>query len=65
MPMMRIAFTTYFHQISTFHPFPLNLYISPYFQKITFFPNLRFLLPPYFDHDAFMHHALYILDAPG
>jgi len=23
------------------------------------------LLPPYFDHDAFTHHALHILDAPG
>jgi len=23
------------------------------------------LLPSYFDHDAFLHHALHILDAPG
>src|SRR6218665_3174234 len=29
-----------------------------------FLPNLRFLLIPYFDHDAFLHHALYVLDAP-
>jgi len=27
-------------------------------------PNLLFLIP-YFDHDAFMHHALHVLDAPG
>jgi len=27
--------------------------------------NLGFLLPTYFDHDAFMHHALHVLDAPG
>jgi len=23
-----------------------------------------FFASPYFDHDAFMHHALHILDAP-
>ena len=23
------------------------------------------LLPPYFDHDAFMHHAVHVLDTPG
>jgi len=32
---------------------------------IFFFINLLFLPPPYFDHDAFMHDALHILDAPG
>jgi len=26
---------------------------------------LGFLLPPYFDHDAFTHNALHVLDAPG
>jgi len=25
--------------------------------------KLRFLASPYFDHDAFMHHALHTLDA--
>jgi len=30
-----------------------------------FWPNLAFLVPSYFDHDAFMHHALHVLDAPG
>jgi len=30
-------------------------------------PNLRVIASPYFDHGAFMHHALYagLLDAPG
>jgi len=49
----------------------------PYFCKIDKFPyfrsiyvslltsTLRFLLSPYFDHDAFMHHALHVLNAPG
>src|SRR6218665_3624788 len=27
--------------------------------------NLRFLLPPCFDHDVFMHHVSYVLDVPG
>jgi len=25
--------------------------------------NLLFFASPYFDHDAFMHHALHVLDA--
>ena len=29
-----------------------------FFDKLTFFPS------PYFDHDAFAHHALHVLDAP-
>jgi len=24
-----------------------------------------FFLPPYFNHDAFMHHTIHVLDAPG
>jgi len=27
--------------------------------------NLRFFDSPYFDHEAFMHQALHVLDAPG
>ena len=27
-------------------------------------PHLRFFLPLYFDHDAFMHNALHVLDVP-
>jgi len=30
-----------------------------------FLPNLRFLLLPYFDHDAFVHHALHVLNSPA
>jgi len=29
-----------------------------------FFGLIYTLCFPYFDHDAFMHHALHILDAP-
>jgi len=25
--------------------------------------NLHFIAPPYFDHDAFTHHALHVLQA--
>src|SRR6218665_2465050 len=37
------------------------------FRKIhlvfTYFMYISF--PPYFDHDAFMHHPMHVLDAPG
>ena len=51
-----------------------KIYYSPYFQKFppcfriirqlfTYFMCISF--PPYFDHDAFMHHPMHALDAPG
>src|SRR6218665_408703 len=43
---------------TVFPLFPQNLYISPRFPQ-----NLRFFGSPYFDHDAFMHDALHVLDA--
>jgi len=43
--------------------FPLLFLNSPLFHKIcmvfTYF--LCFSLPPYFDHDAFMHHPMHVL----
>jgi len=40
--------------------------MSPLFpQNLCFFLNLIFFGFPYFDHDAFMHHVLHVLDAPG
>src|SRR6218665_1771993 len=52
-----IHLSTYFRKIYQFNP------IST---KFTFFGLIYvFLLPPYFDHDAFMHHALHVLDAPA
>jgi len=47
--------------------FPLLWKISPCFRKIhllfTYFMCISFL--PYFDHDAFMHHPMHVLDAPA
>ena len=47
--------------------FPLLLWISPQISSnlrvFTFF--LWFSFPPYFDHDAFMHHTMHIVDASG
>src|SRR6218665_2058365 len=40
----------------------IQLINSPYFRSIFFFSYVFSF--PYFDNDAFMHHALYILDAP-
>ena len=58
---------------STFPPVSRILLISPYFAKFapsfrkihllfTYFVCISF--PPYFDHDAFMHHPMHVLDAP-
>src|SRR6218665_1137516 len=49
-PIMRIAYSPNFSQIYKFPPL--------------FSVFLTFLASSYFDHDAFMHHALHILDAP-
>ena len=57
-----------------FPPVSRKLLFSPYFGKFppcfrkihllfTYFMCILFL--PYFDHDAFMHHPMHVLDAPG
>ena len=60
-------------QISNFPPVSRKLLFPPYFQK---FPPVFekftcflhtfcvFRFPPYFDHDAFMHQPMHVLDAP-
>src|SRR6218665_1870370 len=58
-----------------FPPVSRKLLSPPYFSK---FPSLCFRkihllftyflcisFTPYFDHDAFMHHLMHVLDAPG
>src|SRR6218665_625307 len=52
--MMHIAYSPYFRKM---YKFPPILFKFPYFYLIYFFSS------PYFDHDAFMHHALHVLDA--
>ena len=65
----------YFSCFSTFPPLFRENYYSPYFTKFppcfrqihllfTYFTCISF--PPYFDHDASMHHhPMHVLDAPG
>ena len=53
-PMMHIEFPHISAKCINFLLFSLNV----------FFPNLCFCFP-YFDHDAFMHHALEVIDAPA
>jgi len=48
--MMHIANSPYFHKIDKF---------PPIFVKFSFLLNLRVFASSYFDHDAFMHHALH------
>ena len=59
--------------ISMDSPYFAKIILSPYFSKFPLFSlNLRvftyslcFSFPLYFDHDAFMHHTLHVLDALG
>ena len=44
--------------------FPKNI-SSPYFRSNYVWLNSRFLLASYLDHDAFVHYALHVLDAPA
>ena len=37
----------------------------PVFQKFNTFLHTLRVFPPYFDHDAFMHHPMHVLDAPA
>src|SRR6218665_2338547 len=65
-------FPPYFRCFSTFPPCFAKIILSPYFYK---FPpcfrqiHLLFIyftcISPYFDHDAFMHHPMHVLDASG
>src|SRR6218665_3282879 len=50
-----------------------KIILSPYFYKFPppvldkftcFLHTLRVFCSPYFDHDAFMHHPMHVLDAP-
>jgi len=43
---------------------PLLFKIPPCFPKIQQLFTYFTCIPPYFDHDAFMHHPMHILDAP-
>ena len=54
-PSPNNAYSTYFRKIYKF----------PYFREIYVFCLIDVFAPLYFEHDAFMHHALQVLDAPG
>ena len=54
-----------------FPPVSQKLFFPPYFYKFppvlgkfTCFLHTLRVFPPYFDHDAFMHHPMHVLDAP-
>ena len=58
-PMMNIPPISTNLPLLNFPPFLQKNLISPYFRAIDVFCT------PYFDHDAFTHHALHVLDAPA
>src|SRR6218665_1440416 len=46
-----------------FPPSSLQIF-PPVLGKFTCFLHTLRVFPPYFDHDAFMHHPMHVLDAP-
>ena len=63
--MMHIEFP-YLHKICEFPPFFGKILKSPLFSfNLGFFGLIYAFYFPYFDHDAFMQHALHVLDARG
>src|SRR6218665_1321356 len=60
--MMHISYSPCFPKKIINPLFLQNLYI-PYFWKIYVFGLIYVFASPYFDHDAFMHLALHVLDA--
>ena len=70
-----LNFPPIFPVISTFPSCFAKIIIFPYFYKFhppvidkftSFFYILYvYFVPPYFDHDAFMHHPMHVLDALG
>src|SRR6218665_1364282 len=65
------AFPPIFHVLVHFPPdsrkfiiSPLTFQNSPFSKNSTAFYILYVYFPPYFDHDAFMHHPMHVLDAP-
>src|SRR6218665_941321 len=66
-PMMHTAFSPNFDKIYKCPPICAKfIHFAPISVKFTFsWFNLRLIgFLPYFDHNAFMHHALHVLDAP-
>src|SRR6218665_2280928 len=64
--MMHIAYSPYFHKVYKFRTYFCKTYtLGPFFpQNLGFLLNLRFFCyPRYFEHDAFMYHALHLLGA--
>src|SRR6218665_25601 len=65
---------TFFFAVSVHFPLCFKkIILSPYFYKFPLcftqihllFTYFTCIFPPYFYHDAFMHHPMHVLDAPG
>ena len=54
---------SYFHKIYKFLHFRKNFKFLPIFVQFTYFCLIYFYCFTLFDHDAFMHQALHVLDA--
>src|SRR6218665_2940093 len=69
----KFRISPYFPCFSTFPPVWRKLLFSPTFKNFPSFRKIHLLFtyfmyisfPSYFDHDAFMHHPMHVLDALG
>jgi len=69
----RPQISPYFPCFSTFPPVSRKLLFPPYFEKFpplyknspAFYILYVYFVSPYFDHDAFMHHPMHVLNAPA
>ena len=54
------------HKFRIYPLFSLFQYISPLFYKNSpaFYILYVYFVSPFFNHDAFMHHPMHVLDAP-
>ena len=64
--MVHIELFPLFQQTLNASPYFREIYrSSPIFVHFTCFALFTFSVSPYFDHDAFMHHVLHLLDVPA
>ena len=64
-PLFSLIFPTFplFREIPHSILFKISLWFRIIYVLFTYF--MCFSFPPYFDHDAFMHHTMHVLDASG
>jgi len=66
MPMTHIAYSPISTKCINYPLFSTKIYkFLPTFVHFAFWLNLRLFASPYYDHDAFTHLVLHVLDVPA